>query len=104
MACVQFRPRGSDYVMTVTSGVTTLSLIIVRDSTVQTEVATNTCFIMVCADCLFTIKFYNTNTCIVRLINYVSVALNPFYTKRQAMRQQPLKDHSLFWCAYLVVI
>ena len=43
---------------------------------------------MVCANRLFTIKFYNTNTCIVRLTNCVSV---PFYTKRQAMRQQPLK-------------
>ena len=41
MACVHFLPRGSDYVMTVTSGVTTLSLIIVRDSTVQTEIQTH---------------------------------------------------------------
>ena len=61
-------------------------LIIVRDSTV-----TNTCFIMIFANCLFTIKFYNTNTCIVKLTNCVSVALNPFNTKRQAMRQQPHK-------------
>ena len=38
MVCVHFLPRGSDYVTTVTSGVTTLSLIIVRDSTVQTHV------------------------------------------------------------------
>ena len=41
MACVHFLPRGSDYVTTVTSGVTTLSLIIVRDSTVQTEIQTH---------------------------------------------------------------
>ena len=41
MVCVHFLPRGSDYVTTVTSGVTTLSLIIVRDSTVQTEIQTH---------------------------------------------------------------
>ena len=41
MACVHFLPQGSDYVTTVTSGVTTLSLIIVRDSTVQTEIQTH---------------------------------------------------------------
>ena len=103
MACVHFLPRGSDYVTTVMSGVTTLSLVIMRDYC--TNRGTNTCFIMVvCSNRLFTIKFYNTNTCIVRLTNCVSVALNPFNTKRQAMRQQPLKDHSLFWCAYLVVM
>ena len=48
---------------------------------------------MVCANRLFTIKFYNTNTCIVRLTNCVSVVLNPFNTKRQAMRQQPILEH-----------
>ena len=41
MACIYFLPRRSNYVMTMTSGVTTLSLIIVRDSTVQTEVQTH---------------------------------------------------------------
>ena len=41
MTCVHFLPHRSDYVTTVTSGVTTLSLIIVRDSTVQTEVQTH---------------------------------------------------------------
>ena len=41
MACVHFLPRRSDYVTTVMSGVTTLCLIIVRDSTVQTEVQTH---------------------------------------------------------------
>ena len=63
-----------------------------------TNQGTNTCFIMVCANRLFTIKFYNTNTFIVRLTNCGT------NTKGQAIRQQPLKDDSLFWCAYLVVI
>ena len=31
----------------------------------------------------FTIKFYNTNTCMVKLTNCVSVALNRFNMKRQ---------------------
>ena len=41
MPCIHFLPHGSDYVMNVTSAVTTLFLIITRDSTVQPEVQTH---------------------------------------------------------------